>query len=171
MNPFFAVPPVIQLAADIDPQILELQLQAQGNVAEAVAIPSTSESTATDQVPTTKRILLSKKGKRDAEFMSSARTSGAARGDGSNATYPGYLFEPVPKQLKVEDLRRRLLVEQIKYTKNCNTLIDKLLTVVGLVKTFLSNMPKLTASANIKSDHPYQCCDDTEVEEVQEIHV
>lgn len=163
------MPPVIQLAADIDPEILQLQIQAQGNVAQMLAAPSTSESTPSSQVPA-KQVILNRKGKRDAEVYTSARTSGALKGDGSNESYPSYLFQPVPKQLK-EDLRRQLLVEQIKYTKKCNTLLDKAFTMIGPVKYFLSNMPKLSASSHGNTDHTYQFCDDTDENESQEINI
>lgn len=127
-------------------------------MAEVVAVPSATASS-NDTVPA-KKIVISKKGKKDAEIFSSARTSGAAASDGSNVSYPAYLFEAVPKQLKVEDLRKKLLIEQIKYTKNCNGFIDKLKTVVGPVKYFLGNMLKLAASSHIDANHSYQYLDD-----------
>lgn len=80
---FFPVPPVIQLPGDVDPQILQLQIQAQQNVSEAIAVPSTSASQDNSQVPP-KHILLSRKGKREPEVLSSARTSGSAKANGSN---------------------------------------------------------------------------------------
>lgn len=86
-------------------------------------------------------------------------------------TYPSYLFQPVPKQLKVEDLRKQLLVEQIKYTKKCSNLLDKVFTMIGPVKYYLSNMPKLSVSGSDNGDHCYHYCDDTDEGESQEVNV
>lgn len=158
------MPPVIQMAEDVDPQILQLQLQAQENVSEVIAIPAANATI--DEGGAPKKIVISKKGKKDPEIFSSARTSGSAAADGSNVSFPAYLFEAVPKQLKVEELRKKLLIEQIKYTKNCNSFIDKLNTVVGPIKYFLSNMPKLSASSTVNNDHSYQYCEDQEGNDV-----
>ena len=69
-------------------------------------------------------------------------------------SYPAHLFEDVPSKLKIDALRKKVMISQIEAARATTLFYRQIGTLIGPTKNSLSSFPKPSA-AKENNDHDY----------------
>ena len=57
-------------------------------------------------------------------------------------SYPAHLFQPVPSKLKIDNLRKKVMISQIERARATTAFYNSLYSLMGPLKHFLLSLPK-----------------------------
>ena len=57
-------------------------------------------------------------------------------------SFPGYLFQPIPSKLKIDELRKRLIIVQIEAARKQAIFCDRFNSLYAPLKDYLCSLPK-----------------------------
>lgn len=137
-----------------DPEILKLMQQSQeedANKEKKVEIPPDSEVPLGMKAVVGKKVLTSKEGYK--------KKGKKEKKPSSPVKYPWHLISQDLNNLGIEELRKKLVIQEIKRSISETLWYDHCITVFGPLKSFLAAMPSTILPGLGQGDHDYSAKD------------